>query len=174
MRLPHGTMVILHPIQIGDDRFLPCVYGYAMTTRKAQGNCLKGPKSAFVDLLEELFQSSIDVQCGDDLGYAVLNYVTGYNAKASDSLSWKSKEWASDLNNSKWLQCYRLLCKRAPLVPELVLDFSSQPMMTHTVSAAPLYAPLPHYVLEVDGVWLTLPHIWFGCLMESWCGYPQP
>ncbi len=139
-----------------------------------EGNSLKGPKSAFVNLLEELFQSSIDVQCGDDLGEAVLNYVTGYNAKASDSLSWKSKEWASDLNNSKWLQCYRLLCKRAPLVPELVLDFSSKPMMIHTFSAAPLYAPLPHYVLQVDGVWLRLPHIWFGYLMESWCGYPQP
>ena len=38
MRLTHGTMVIVHPIQIGDDRFLPCVYGYAMTTRKAQGS----------------------------------------------------------------------------------------------------------------------------------------
>ncbi len=38
MRLTHGTMVIVHPIQIGDDCFLPCVYGYAMTTRKAQGS----------------------------------------------------------------------------------------------------------------------------------------
>ena len=33
MRLTHGTMVIVHPIQLGEKRFLPCVYGYAMTTR---------------------------------------------------------------------------------------------------------------------------------------------
>ena len=38
MRLTHGTMVVVHPIQLGDDKFLPCVYGYAMTTRKAQGS----------------------------------------------------------------------------------------------------------------------------------------
>jgi hypothetical protein len=40
-------------------------------------------------------------------------------------------------------------------------------------SAARLYAPLPYYVLQVDGVWFRLPHIWFGYLMESWCVYPQ-
>jgi hypothetical protein len=127
------------------------------------GNSSKGPLSQFVTMLAELFQSSIDVQCGaavdtegdhDTIGQlraGLLNYVTGYNSKASDSLSWKSKEWASDLNNSKWLQCYRLLCKRAPLVPELVLDFSSKPMMIHTFSCAPLYAPLPHCVRLVNG-----------------------
>ena len=38
MRLTHGTMVVVHPIQLGDEKFLPCVYGYAMTTRKAQGS----------------------------------------------------------------------------------------------------------------------------------------
>jgi hypothetical protein len=37
MRLTHGTMVVVYPITIGTERFLPCVYGWAMTTRKAQG-----------------------------------------------------------------------------------------------------------------------------------------
>jgi len=37
MRLTHGTMVVVYPITIGKERFLPCVYGWAMTTRKAQG-----------------------------------------------------------------------------------------------------------------------------------------
>ena len=38
MRLTHGAMVVVHPIRLGDNCFLPCVYGYAMTTRKAQGS----------------------------------------------------------------------------------------------------------------------------------------
>ena len=40
MRLTSGNMVLVHPIRLGDDCFLPCVYGYAMTTRKAQGSTL--------------------------------------------------------------------------------------------------------------------------------------
>ena len=38
MRLTHGAMVVVHPIRLEGDCFLPCVYGYAMTTRKAQGS----------------------------------------------------------------------------------------------------------------------------------------
>ena len=38
MRLTHGCMVVVLPIVGKDGRlFLPCVYGYGMTTRKAQG-----------------------------------------------------------------------------------------------------------------------------------------
>ena len=43
VRLTHGCMVVVHPIAHDDGRlFLPCVYGYAMTTRKAQGATLEG------------------------------------------------------------------------------------------------------------------------------------
>jgi hypothetical protein len=49
MRLTHGAMVIVHPIsltlparpgekELSSKLFLPCVYGWAMTTRKAQGS----------------------------------------------------------------------------------------------------------------------------------------
>ena len=40
MRLTHGAMVVVHPIRVDDKCFLPCVYGYAMTTRKAQGSSM--------------------------------------------------------------------------------------------------------------------------------------
>ena len=53
MRLTHGAMVIVHPIQQGDQRFLPCVYGYAMTTRKAQGSSMD-----FVVLYFDLFKAA--------------------------------------------------------------------------------------------------------------------
>ena len=35
VRLTHGCMILLHPIKDGDHNCLPCVYGYALTTRKA-------------------------------------------------------------------------------------------------------------------------------------------
>ena len=53
MRLTHGAMVIVHPIQVGEKRFLPCVYGYAMTTRKAQGSSMD-----FVVLYFDLFKAA--------------------------------------------------------------------------------------------------------------------
>ena len=41
MRLTHGCMVLVHPISDEQgQRFLPCTYGYGMTTRKAQGATL--------------------------------------------------------------------------------------------------------------------------------------
>ena len=110
--------------------------------------------SKLVTMLEKLFGASVDCQCGDHLSAATLNYIAGYWSKASDSLCWKSKEWASDLNSAKWLQCYRLLCKRAPLVPEMVLNFTSKSLMVHTFNTDYLYAPLPYYEYNVGGTWL--------------------
>ena len=41
MRLTHGVLVLVHPIKDDSGKlFLPCTYGYAMTTRKAQGATL--------------------------------------------------------------------------------------------------------------------------------------
>ena len=41
MQLTHGCMVLVHPISDEQGRrFLPCIYGYAMTTRKAQGSTI--------------------------------------------------------------------------------------------------------------------------------------
>ena len=41
MQLTHGCMILVHPIADEQGRhFLPCIYGYAMTARKAQGSTL--------------------------------------------------------------------------------------------------------------------------------------
>ena len=52
MRLTHGTMVVVHPIMLDDKTgpFLPCVYGYAMTTRRAQGSTQDGGVVLYFDL----------------------------------------------------------------------------------------------------------------------------
>ena len=42
LRLAHGAQVLVHPIQVGKHCSLPCTYGYAMTTRKAQGSHVLG------------------------------------------------------------------------------------------------------------------------------------
>jgi len=40
VRIASGGMVIVHPIRVGRDTFLPCCYGYASTIRRAQGSSL--------------------------------------------------------------------------------------------------------------------------------------
>ena len=37
VKLVSGTMVLVHPIRIKKQLYLPCTYGYATTIRKAQG-----------------------------------------------------------------------------------------------------------------------------------------
>ena len=83
MRLTHGTMVIVHPIQQGDQRFLPCVYGYAMTTRKAQGSSLD-----FVVLYFDLFKAA-------PRGFG---YVGASRARSSDGLFYFGK-----IRRTDWL-----------------------------------------------------------------------
>ena len=48
-------------------------------------------RSELLKLLEELFHARIDVQCGDGT-HCLLAYVTGYVSKASDVLSFQTKE----------------------------------------------------------------------------------
>ena len=104
-----------------------------------------------VTLLENLFHGHVDAQCGGGLGQALLQYVCGYASKASDSLSWKSKEYGTELYDNKWLLVYRLLCKRSPLCPEMFLDMATVPLMIHSYQTDTLYPPVPHYVTWVDG-----------------------
>ena len=49
VELTHGTMILVHPIRDRGACFLPCIYGYAMTTRKAQGATL-GHACVYFDL----------------------------------------------------------------------------------------------------------------------------
>ena len=37
VKLISGTLVMVHPVAIGGEIFLPCVYGYAVTVRRTQG-----------------------------------------------------------------------------------------------------------------------------------------
>ena len=39
-KLSTGGMVLVHPIRVGKQVFLPCCYGYATTIRRAQGSSL--------------------------------------------------------------------------------------------------------------------------------------
>ena len=115
-----------------------------------EGRSGQSSSSPLLQLLEELFHGSVDIQC-DNLGEQLLNYVTGYAAKAHDALEWKAREYGKDLGNHKWLMVYRLLTKRAPLVPEMFIDYAQVPLMIHTYQTAQLYAPVPHYVQVVAG-----------------------
>ena len=40
LRLTTGVLLLVHPVTVGEQTFLPCAYGYATTIRKAQGQSL--------------------------------------------------------------------------------------------------------------------------------------
>ena len=96
-------------------------------------------KSLLVQYLEGLFNASVDVQCGGGSA-CLLRYVAGYVSKASDALAFKSKEWQGQ---STWRQTYRLLCKRAPLQPEMAIEFAGLPLMKASFRGETIYAPIP-------------------------------
>ena len=102
-------------------------------------------QSAFVNLLEELFRSRADVQCGDG-HHNLLQYVAGYVSKASDALSFSHQQAHKDgtaAEISKWRQCYRLLCKRSPMEQEVTMEFAGLPMVRHSFSGHAVFAPVP-------------------------------
>ena len=70
----------------------------------------------FVNYLLSLFGGcKVDVQ----LGSRWLNYINGYIDKANDAMDFKVKEHFQDKDtNAPWRQTYRLLCKKAPLLPK--------------------------------------------------------
>lgn len=73
-----------------------------------QGRSRSKRSSPLVKLLESMFGASVDVQVDDGTGHALLHYVTGYASKASDSLQFKSQEYAAKQGQcNKWLSTYR-------------------------------------------------------------------
>ncbi|CAE7342621.1 unnamed protein product, partial [Symbiodinium sp. KB8] len=101
--------------------------------------------SEFVRLLEDIFRSRADVQCGDG-SHNLLQYVAGYVSKASDALSFCHPQAQRDgtvEEQSKWRQTYRLLCKRSPMEQEIVMEFAGLPMVKHSFSGVALFAPIP-------------------------------
>ena len=99
-------------------------------------------KSTLVLYLEMLFRSSVDVQCGGG-SHCHLRYVTGYISKASDALSFKMKEYRQ-VDTTHWRQTYRMMCKKAPLLPEMALEFAGMPMMEASYRGSCIYAPTPN------------------------------
>lgn len=103
-----------------------------------------GKSSKLLQFTENLFDASTDIQCGGST-YGYLNYVTGYATKESDSLQFKTKEYndSSGSSTSEWRQTYRLLCKKAPLEPELAVEFGSLGMMLKSYLSDHIFAQIP-------------------------------
>ena len=100
-----------------------------------------GSQSALLQHLESTFNASVDVQCGD--GHtALLLYVAGYVTKASDSLTFKLKDYRQ-VNDTNWRQTYLFLCKKAPLLPEMTLEFACLPLLECSFRSDTIYAPVP-------------------------------
>ncbi|CAE7803623.1 UBP25, partial [Symbiodinium necroappetens] len=96
-------------------------------------------RSNFLDLLERLFKSRADVQCGDG-SHCLLRYVAGYVAKASDALQFNLKQLEGE---STWRQAYRLLTKKSPTEQEIIMEFAGLSMVKHSFSGHDVHAPIP-------------------------------
>ena len=83
--------------------------------------------SLFVQELESLFGgSSIDVQEGS----GCLNYINGYVVKEGCTMDFQPDSLASGGgSHTKWRTTYRLLCKAAPGLSEVYVDFGGYPHM---------------------------------------------
>jgi hypothetical protein len=88
-----------------------------------------------------------------------MRYLTGYATKAKDSLSFKMFEYRSDTATfqDQWLTTYRLLTKRAPLVPEMWIHLARKTVMFQTFQAEHLFPPVPSDKLK-DPEQLTNDH----------------
>ena len=100
--------------------------------------------SPFVEYLERLFKSSIDVQCTEG-STCLLRYVTGYVSKASDAITFSGADAGTC---SRWRQIFRLMCKKAPLVPEMTVAFAMLPLMKASFRSDSLHAQIPRTAAE--------------------------
>ena len=101
--------------------------------------------SPMVRYLERMFGSSVDVQCKEGSA-CLLRYVAGYVSKQSDALVFNAKEWQerdAAGGTTAWRQIYRLLCKKAPLEPEMAVEFTSAQLMKASFRGTTLHAQIP-------------------------------
>ena len=104
-----------------------------------------GPvRTAFVEVLESIFKSSVDVQCGDGT-HVLLRYVAGYLVKASDALQFQSAQAKHKDENeaTPWRMTYRLLSKKSPLEQEVIMELAGVSMVKHSFSGVAVFAPIP-------------------------------
>ena len=97
-------------------------------------------RSSFVMFMEEVFRGSVDVQ----EGYGFLNYINGYVVKGNQSMDYQpeSARSAGD-ENAAWRTTYRMLCKLAPGIPEVFLDFAYAKHIYRTFGVVNAYAIIP-------------------------------
>ncbi|CAK0851570.1 unnamed protein product, partial [Prorocentrum cordatum] len=121
------------------------IFGYApsMTGRSPGGTDpgIVPEDPRLLRFLEKLFTGSADAQCNNG-HHNFLNYVTSYEMKGSDALQFQSRESEAE-NCSAWRQTYRLLCNKAPLEPEMTVEFATKPLMLASYRGRHLHAPLP-------------------------------
>ena len=109
--------------------------------------------SILVTYLENLFRARVDVQEGS--GW--LNYINGYVVKASVALNFNSTDHFKNREaNPLWRHTYRLLCKKAPLLPEV---FISMAMLPHMVLKLRTPEPTQTKRSEHVEVVTMLPHM---------------
>ena len=101
--------------------------------------------SALVRMFEELFNSRVDVQDGNGF----LNYINGYTTKANEALHFKMTEHFKNADaHAIWRQTYRLMCKHAPLLPEVFISMAGLPHMHRSFCTDVIYAVKPGLVKE--------------------------
>ena len=74
-------------------------------------------------MLESLGFKTVDVQYGEGF----LNYIMGYAEKGSDSLDFSLREHHGEDSANRgvaWRIAYRIMCKHAPLIPEIFVGFA--------------------------------------------------
>jgi hypothetical protein len=87
----------------------------------------------------------VDAQ-GGECHNNLLKYVTGYVAKASDALQFRSKDRQDSGNpqaNSLWRQVFRMLSKRSPMEQEMAMDMANLSMVRASFTGACVHAPVP-------------------------------
>ena len=128
-----------------------------------RGNCAEGRTSPLVDRLASYGFQTIDVQYGS--GY--LNYINGYTAKASDAMDFRLDQHTAGEASSHWRTCYRLVCKRAVCVPEIIAGLSGCPLMLRSFTVEFIAAPCPRVGMLLDGSESLRA---YAAYLRHWCG----
>ena len=99
-------------------------------------------------------------------GEGFLNYINGYTSKASDALDFRLKEHLAKDGSHRWRMTYRLMCKQALCVPEIVCQLAGLSMMRRSFCIDTFYAPVPRKDVNLAGnVSLRL----YAFYLKQWC-----
>ncbi|CAK0880619.1 unnamed protein product, partial [Prorocentrum cordatum] len=116
------------------------IAAWARPKGNLSGRSGQADRSAFVMFLEEVFRGSVDVQ----EGHGFLKHINGYVVKGNQSMDYQpdAARSAGD-EHSAWRTTYRMLCKLAPGLPEVFLDFAGAKHMYRTFGVVNAYAIIP-------------------------------